>query len=159
MSDVGGYWPSGEEQRANAGSLYCSGGQKRKMNNYSTWWVGWTVTGRAWLTRTPVCSTRHHRCAGTGHVRAMRDEKERQASCVLPQEAKQARGTVALDREDSTRSRRCWPGPQAWASEPPAPPTALRAVSSGTRSEVRNTEAPRSHMVIRTPSMEAGRIC
>lgn len=104
MSDVGGYWPSGEEQRANAGSLYCSGGQKRKMNNYSTWWVGWTVTGRAWLTRTPVCSTRHHRCAGTGHVRAVRDEKERQASCVLPQEAKQARGTVALDREDSTRS-------------------------------------------------------
>ena len=91
---------------------------------------------------TPVCSSCHHQCAGTGHVRAMSDEKERQASCFLPQEAKQARGMVALDRENSTRSRQCWPGPQAWASKPPAPPTILCAVSSGMRWGVRNTEAP-----------------
>ena len=117
------------------------------------------MTGRAWLTSTPVCSTCHHRYAGTGCVRAIRDEKEMQDSCFLPQEAKQARGVVAVDRENSTYSGWSWPGPQAWGAKPPALPTALCVDSSCMRWGVRDTEAPPSHGVIRTPSMEAGRIC
>ena len=42
--------PQEGSKETNARSLYCSGGQRRKVNNYSTRWVGWTVTRRAWLT-------------------------------------------------------------------------------------------------------------
>ena len=45
--------PQEGSKETNTRSLYCSGGQKRKMNNYNTWWVAWTVTGRAWLTIRP----------------------------------------------------------------------------------------------------------
>ena len=91
------------------------------------------MTGRAWLTSTPVCSTCHHRYAGTGCVRAVRGEKEMQDSCFLPQEAKQARGVVAVDRENSTYSGRSWPGLQAWGAKPPALLTTLCVDSAGMR--------------------------